>query len=222
MFNPIEFLFQKRLTSVLGIDIGTSSIKIAELRREEAGKFRLVNYAIMEMHHLQEEGGFRGLSFDIPDAELAKYIKILIKEAGFNSETAVMSLPVFSTFVTIMRMPALNEKELAGAIPLQAREYIPIPISEVVLDWKLIRTTKKSDLIRAELAKRTGGDDASGGNEAAGASGADEASGKAPGAAIAARKAESEVLLMAAPRDMVQKYVRVAQMANLTLAGLEI
>ena len=218
MFNPLDFIFKKRITSVLGIDIGTASIKVVELKRESEGKFRLVNYAALEMNFSTDATAQRGLSFDLKDEELAQKIKLLRAEAGFVADTAVMSLPVFSTFVTVMTMPPLSEKELAGAIPLQAREYIPIPISEVVLDWKVIRTTTKADMARADIVPipaRAPVPDAQefvngggGGSEAA-----RDVLHKTPG---------TEVLLMAAPQEMVQKYVRIAQASGLTMLGLEI
>lgn len=228
MFNPLDFIFKKRITAVLGIDIGTSSIKIAELRREEENRFRLLNYAILEMKTPKNETAWRGLSFDLKDEELAKKIQRLRKEAGMDADSVVMSLPVFSTFVTLMEMPVLDEKELASAVPLQAREYIPIPISEVVLDWKLVRTTKKSDLTTAKLSPHQASievEPADGGKtiEIEREIGKDVVGGEAGGQIYGKRKgAHSEVLLMAAPREMVQKYVRIAQMAGLTLLGLEI
>jgi type IV pilus assembly protein PilM len=220
MFNPIDYIFRKRITSVLGVDIGTSSIKIAELKREDGNYFRLVNYAVMEMKKTKDESGFRGLSFDLQDSELADRIKVLKKEAGFATDSAIMSLPVFSTFVTIMEMPVIDEKELATAVPLQAREYIPIPISEVVLDWKLVKKTTKADLVRADLAKRVAKEADQ--NEAAVPGSSDQAAAMGGEDVQKRRTAKSEVLLMAAPREMVQKFVRIAQLSGLTLLGLEI
>src|SRR3989344_4344212 len=136
----------------------------------------------------------RGLSFDLQDEDLAKKIKLLRAEAGFVADAAVMSLPVFSTFVTVMTMPPLSEKELAGAIPLQAREYIPIPISEVVLDWKVIRTTTRADMARADIAPAVARQSAPGSQEFM-----DEEGGRSEGARDALHKTPgTEVLLMAA------------------------
>ena len=218
MFNPLDFIFKKRISSVLGIDIGTASIKIAELKREGEGKFRLVNYAVLEMGLSVDASERRGLSFDLQDEDLAKKIKLLRAEAGFVADAAVMSLPVFSTFVTVMTMPPLSEKELAGAIPLQAREYIPIPISEVVLDWKIIRTTTKADMTRADIAPGAVRQSVPGFQEVAGGAGGESE----PARDASHKTLGTEVLLMAAPQEMVQKYVRIAQASGLTMLGLEI
>ena len=51
---------------------------------------------------------------------------------------AVASIPSFSTFTTTIEMPYLSERELAKALPFEARKYIPIPLNEVVLDWSII------------------------------------------------------------------------------------
>jgi type IV pilus assembly protein PilM len=35
-------------------------------------------------------------------------------------------------------MPALSQKELAGMVPIEARKYIPVPISDVTIDWSIV------------------------------------------------------------------------------------
>ncbi|MDO8558468.1 MAG: pilus assembly protein PilM [bacterium] len=227
MFNPLDFIFKKRVTSVLGIDIGTSSIKIVELRRESNSHFNLLNYAVLAPKRSPGDESVRGLLFDLEEARIAQYIKFLIKESGFTTDTAVMSLPIFSTFVTIMEMPILDEKAMANAVPLQAREYIPIPISEVVLDWKIVETTKKSDLTRAEPALPNSLTDQSPRTQNVGGAmtmeeknASTQSQKETP--SFSPKHQGTKVLLMAAPRDMVQKYVRIAQLSELTLMGLEI
>ena len=60
-----------------------------------------------------------------------------------KADTAIISIPVFSSFLTVMELPNLNEKELESAIPFEARSYIPVPLAEVVLDWIILPHKKK-------------------------------------------------------------------------------
>lgn len=133
-------LFSRRPRRQVGIDIGTSSIKVVDLSREGSHP-RLLNYGIME-----------GLDFfgDIsPAANVPSKLKmseddivtVLNKVFDFSkikTKDAVFSIPIFSSFLTVMELPFMNMKELKRAVSFQARSYIPVPLSEVVLDWLAI------------------------------------------------------------------------------------
>jgi len=40
--------------------------------------------------------------------------------------------------MSVIEMPEVSPKQLAVMVPLEARKYIPVPISEVTLDWSVI------------------------------------------------------------------------------------
>ncbi|MEK7515104.1 MAG: type IV pilus assembly protein PilM [Patescibacteria group bacterium] len=123
-------LFQSK--GKLGVDIGTHAIKIVELGKE-SGRFSLLNYGIFAF---PETG--TGTTPEERDAFLTQGIKQLIEQCKFSSVDAVAALPPFSLFTTVIEMPYLSEDDLAKAIPFEARKYVPIPLSEVVLDWSII------------------------------------------------------------------------------------
>ncbi len=115
----------------LGLDIGTSSIKIVELEKK-GGRFNLVNYAIFE---LKGEGQS---ILKLPDEEIAGGVKELIKKAEIGSTEIVSAIPSFSTFATVIEMPYISNEDLARAIQFEAKKYVPIPLDEVVLDWSIV------------------------------------------------------------------------------------
>lgn len=134
MFN----LFSSK--SKLGIDIGTSSIKIVEIGKKGT-RFELLNYGLFELKGLNSSLGNRPTEQSIlklPDEEIVWGIKEIIKKAGIKSKDVVASVPSFSTFTTIIEMPYLSDSDFSKSIPLEAKKYIPIPIDEVVLDWSII------------------------------------------------------------------------------------
>ena len=67
----------------------------------------------------------------------------MIKKAGFNSKNVVASVPFFSAFTTIIEMPLMSDEELETALGFKARQYIPLPISAITLDW--IKVGEKED-----------------------------------------------------------------------------
>lgn len=128
--------------SKLGIDIGTSSIKITELDKE-GGRFVLKNYGLFEFKNsdkistAKESGAIQNI-LKLPDGEIIWGIKEVIKKAKIGATDVVASIPAYSTFATVIEMPYLSEQELARSLPFEARKYIPVPLNEVVLDWSII------------------------------------------------------------------------------------
>jgi type IV pilus assembly protein PilM len=133
----MAFNLFKSSKSKLGIDIGTSSIKIVELT-EEGGRWKLVNYAMYELHGAGGRADTARTVMDLSDAEISQAIQETIKTAGMKSKDAVASLSSFSTFATVIEMPYTTEEELAKTIPFEARKYVPVSLDQVVLDWSII------------------------------------------------------------------------------------
>ncbi|MBI2674215.1 MAG: type IV pilus assembly protein PilM [Candidatus Yanofskybacteria bacterium] len=133
----------------LGIDIGTSAIKIVELEKE-SGRFALKNYGLFELKSAERSaalsaqaghGGDQNI-LKLPDGEIIWGIKEVLKKAKIKSTNVVASIPAFSTFATVIDMPYVSEQDLAKALPFEARKYIPVPLDEVVLDWSIIDVPK--------------------------------------------------------------------------------
>ena len=134
-------LFKKKTKSSLGIDIGTASIKVVQLKKEEK-KFKLETYGqISTIGYLERlNDTFQSISLKTLEVVAREMLRILLEKAEVTVKSAVMSIPVFSSFVGIIEMPFMGEKELARAIQFEARRYVPIPLPEVILDWRVIET----------------------------------------------------------------------------------
>lgn len=134
--------FQGGKKTYLGIDIGTSSIKMVELTKD-SGLLKLTNYAEISSPKLEKRfGPLETSSMQMLNEEIATLIKKTIKEAQIRTRLISISVPVFSSFITTMELPFMTKEEIAQAVNFQARQYIPVPISEVVLDWTLLKEIK--------------------------------------------------------------------------------
>ncbi len=131
--------FQAQVKSCLGIDIGTSSIKVVQLKRSE-GHYKLETYGELQAYGYLERlnDPFQTRSLKMLESQVIAMVRKILKEAETNTKQAVISIPVFSSFVVIIDMPPMSEKELPRALSFEVRRYIPIPLSEVRLDWKII------------------------------------------------------------------------------------
>jgi type IV pilus assembly protein PilM len=60
-----------------------------------------------------------------------------------STKKVIASIPSFSSFVTLLEMPLMSENETAKAMPFQVRQYIPMPVQEVAIDW--VKVGEKED-----------------------------------------------------------------------------
>lgn len=150
----VGLFFKKASQKCLGIDIGTSSIKIVELSRFGGWKERikLENYGEVSLFTLFEKPfrTFEKGSLLLSAQEISRAIKAILEEAKISTSQAVFSIPDFSTFFTNFELPPLTKKELPDAVKFEARHHIPLPLAEVTLDWSLIEG-EVSDRVKEKL-----------------------------------------------------------------------
>lgn len=122
--------------SKLGVDIGTSSVKVVELGMD-GGRWKLLNYGLFELRDAGGQADAARTVMDLPDEQVAAAIAEILKSSGMKSRDAVATISSFSTFATVIELPYTTEEELAKSIPFEARKYIPVPLDQVVLDWSI-------------------------------------------------------------------------------------
>jgi type IV pilus assembly protein PilM len=116
-----------------GLDIGTTSIKVAWLNRQgNTFVYKSVLAVATPAQGIQSES-----SFD--QQEIAKVINKLVIDAKISTNNVNVSLPESHVFTKVIEMPALSEKELSNAIYWEAEQYIPAPLETISLDWTILR-----------------------------------------------------------------------------------
>ena len=139
----------RRSKSVLGIDIGTSVIKIVELLKQGEQE-KLINYGFASVG-LSNKRFPKKLTKDtllLSATETAEIIKAILKTAGIKSQRVVFSIPDFTTFFTTFHLPAMSEEEITQAVQFEARRHVPLPLQEVTLDWSVTKgavSSKRGD-----------------------------------------------------------------------------
>lgn len=179
--------FGKKPKSSLGIDIGTSSIKVVQLKREE-DRFRLETYGeISTIHYLKRlTDAFQSTALKTLEAITREMLRIVLQKAEVTAKEVALTIPVFSSFVSVIEMPAMAEKELARAVEFEARRYVPIPLGEVVLDWEAVESGMIKDGVSPKTFKGI------------------------------------RVILIAVPREVVNKYIKIAESLDLRISALEL
>ena len=136
-------IFSRKSQTLLGVDIGTSSVKIVEVTRA-GNKAILSNYG---QSHIDRKS--HSESRKIRNAETVRHIQDILSQANMKSRIAVVGIPAFSSFSTIIDLPRMPDQELEQAVISEARKYIPIPLAEVQLDWMAIPFLSNEKTVKA-------------------------------------------------------------------------
>ncbi len=201
-------IFKKKPGNFVGIDLGTASIKLVELSGKE-GEPRLVTYGIAER------------SGDIVRNNSAEEINTVIgllqrlkKEARVTTINAIAALPPFSVFSSILSLPQMPKKEIAQAVKWEAKKFVPMPLEEMILDWKLLRS------MESEGKKKTNVNDKEFSSERTGGDAADKTK-EQPTTSGKSVKKDLRVLITAAPKNLVSRYIEIFRKAGFNLLSLE-
>lgn len=131
-----DFLFAKKEQSVLGVDIGSSSLKVVQLRKE-GGKAILETYGELALGPYG--GGEVGQATNLSAEQVTETLKDLLREAKVTTANCGVSVPFARSLLSLVELPYRKDKEeQKTVIELEARKYIPVPMSEVQLDWFVV------------------------------------------------------------------------------------
>lgn len=115
----------------IGIDIGSSAIKLVELV-PSGSKWKLASAASMPT-----VGGITAASANTQ--AISGAIAAIVKEAGMRSRKAVVAIPEEQVSSHIVELPLLSENEIEQALEWQVEQYIPIPKDQAQWSWEIVK-----------------------------------------------------------------------------------
>lgn len=147
LLDPLKNIFSSAHRGpVVGVDIGESSLKVVEL--EKVGeKVALRNYGILPLG--PRAGVAAGQATSLPPEKVALALRDLLHEAGIAPQHIVFAIPFKASLLSVVELPAVSKKELESMVPLEARRYIPVPVTEVSLDWWALPKRKRETISSA-------------------------------------------------------------------------
>lgn len=196
MASFLDNFLGKPSPSVIGIDIGSSSIKVVQLKKKGS-------QALLETYGELSLGPYAGVPVGqatnlTPDKIIQALHDLLVeKEVNITTNLAGISIPYSSSLMTVVEMPVVPQKELAGMIPIEARKYIPVPISEVSLDWSVIPRDKLDPL-------------------------PEDAVPIVPGVPVPTKMQMQDILLVAIHNETLARYTEIATKNHLNTSFFEI
>ena len=189
--------FKKKL-DYLGVDLGGSSVKVVELR-SEAGRPQLITYGYLEQPTDMIKNDSR-VALD----QMVVTLKSVMKKARVSTRRVVAALPSYAVFSSIVSLPTMSKKDLFSAVRWEAKKIVPMSLDEMVLDWKVLKEEAAS--VRPQAG------------DSFAASSIDNV---AIGLNVNRGPKTLKVLLTAAPRNLVKRYIDIFKLAELEIVTLE-
>lgn len=124
-------LFKKK-KDLVGIDIGSSSVKLVQLWQTREG-YQLLNAAIMP---LPPEAIVDNSLMDT--AAVVDAVKNLVASLGIKSKDAACSISGNAVIIRKITLPAMTSEELEDQISWEAEQYIPFDIKDVHIDFQIL------------------------------------------------------------------------------------
>jgi type IV pilus assembly protein PilM len=125
-------LFGDNKASFLGVDLGNAGIKIVELQNQN-NRPHLLTYGLADL-----SVNAANVSAEQTEEEVVELIKQICLKAKTVSKQAISSLPSFSVFSSVITLPEMKKSELDKAIVWEAKKFLPMAVEEMNLDWKII------------------------------------------------------------------------------------
>ena len=131
---PFELPFSSKTPPLIGLDIGSSSVKLVELTQSLGGNLRLERYAIEPL----PRGAVVDGNIDKIDV-VAEAVRRAYRRAECRVKNVAMALPSSAVITKRIALPAnLNEEELEVQVESEANQYIPFALDEVSLDFQVL------------------------------------------------------------------------------------
>lgn len=117
------------MPSYFGLDIGSSSIKLAKLNGNRIEGLGIANNSVgknlMAMSNAERIG-------------LVESLKILIKDSGIRARQVVASIPESLVYSRVLKFPFMSTPELATAIKWELDQTVPFPPNEIEVSWVIL------------------------------------------------------------------------------------
>jgi len=123
-----------RSKQLVGLDIGSSSIKAVELKAGRTG-YELVSFGL---EPLAQDTVVDGAIMDAP--QVAAAISKVFEQQKIKTKNVATSVSGHSVIVKRVTLPLMTEEELYDRIPSEASQHIPFDIADVNLSYQLLES----------------------------------------------------------------------------------
>ena len=116
---------------ILALDIGASTLKLAEFSKSRSGSLELVRYAVQSL-------GLDPHDDDDRSRYIVTTLREMVAEHGIKPGPVVISVSGQSVFSRYVPLPPVDEDKVAQIVQYEAQQNVPFPMDEIVWDYQLI------------------------------------------------------------------------------------
>ena len=128
------------IKNVLGLDVGSHSVKAVELRQTLRG----LEPVQLRVHPRAD-----------PDAPESESLRRFVRMHNFPTEHIACAIPGDRLSTRRLEFPFRDRKKLAQAVPFEVEGEIPFPLEDVLVDWELVSGERNHALVAATIAQRS-------------------------------------------------------------------
>jgi type IV pilus assembly protein PilM len=118
---------------IIGVDIGLSAIKMAEVAKQSDGSYKLLNYSSVNL----PEGTIIEDEIQKED-EILKALQVGLKELGSSNRYACIGLSGHNTLIKRLQLAGGSDEEIEDQVLWEAEQYLPFPIDEGNISFSVI------------------------------------------------------------------------------------
>ncbi len=128
---------------IVGLDIGSYSIKAVELKIKEKGDTTRYEVQKIGYEPLPHDAIVEGTIID--STAVSETIKLLFENARISSRDVAIAISGNSVIIKKIALPAMDEQELAESIIWEAKHNIPYNYEETNVDYHVIRSPRSAE-----------------------------------------------------------------------------
>ena len=124
---------------ILALDIGASTVKVAEFLPSKTSGLRLVNFNHADLNLDPDHEENR-------QALIVATIKNVLREKRIKAKRVVFSVSGQSVFTRFVKLPPVDQTKVVQIIQYEAQQNVPFPIDEVIWDYQLVGSSDQGEL----------------------------------------------------------------------------
>lgn len=122
---------------VLGLDVGSSTIKMVQLRKDDEG-YEVVAAGVTKIDADAEDGKYDG------ETSTIQAINRCFKSAGVKTKLAVSGICGPEVAVRDFKFPTLMPEEVESAVTLEAAQVCPFNVDDSAIDYQLMTNDEEN------------------------------------------------------------------------------
>lgn len=128
-------MFEQQIDDPIGLDISELSVKFVQFK-PKGTRLELAAFADVPIPPGLVSEDIIANEHGLVDFLVELFGKRTYHAGKVRGRSIVASIPESKAFVKVISLPKLDPEELVTAVPIEAEQYIPLPLDQMQIDWQ--------------------------------------------------------------------------------------